>query len=91
MNTILRAQALREMDISETPDGKQHCFSIKFEKKDGELVFLPRAVKTGLRFSMNEHRMRGVLPVDQQMNRIGHVYPVHIDNIYEYNNQIVKL
>lgn len=88
---ILRATALRQMDIKETPDGKQVFFSIKFEKKDGSLVFLPRAVITGLRFNMKKNRFRGVISVDEKGNPNSHVYPVHIDNIHEFNQQTVKL
>jgi len=91
MNSILRVQALREMDIKETPYGKQVVFSIKFIKKDGEIVFLPRAVATGLRFNMSINRYRGVQPVDSENNSNGHVYPVHIDNILEFNDNTVKL
>ena len=86
-----RAQVIREMEIKETPYGKQVFFSIKFEKKNGELVYLPRAVATGLRFSMQKHRYRGVQPIDQDGNAVAHVYPVHIDNIHEYNGYKVKL
>lgn len=94
MNTkksILRAEALRLMDIKENPDGTQTTFSIKFEKKDGTLVYLPRAVSAGLRFNMKENRFRGVVPVDQQFEKTAHVYPVHIDNIHEFNENTVKL
>lgn len=88
---ILRAQVLREMEIKENPDGKQRTFSIKFIKKDGEIVFLPRAVASGLRFNMKTNRFRGVRPVDAELNPTGHVYPVHIDNILKFNEQTVKL
>ena len=79
------------MEIKETPDGKQKTFSILFEKKDGELVFLPRAVATGLRFKMKATRYRGVVPVDEKLDHIAHVYPVHIDNIYQFNGFDVKI
>ncbi len=91
MATILRVQALREMDIKETPYGKQVTFSIKFIKKDGEIVFLARAVACGLRMNMKANRFRGVLPVNEKNEAAGHVYPVSIDNIIEYNGQTVKL
>jgi hypothetical protein len=91
MTIIKRAQVLREMEIKETPYGKQVTFSIKFEKKNGELVFFPRAVSAGLRFGMKENRFRGVVPVDADGNATSHVYPVHIDNIHEYNGMTVKL
>lgn len=91
MEIIKRAQALREMEIKETPDGKQKTFSIRFEKKDGELVFLPRAIITGLKMNMKVNMMRGVMPVDEKLEKSSHIYPVHIDNIYELNGKLVKL
>lgn len=86
-----RADALRQMDISETPMGKRTSFSIKFIKKDGEIVYLPRAVKAGLRMNLSKNRFRGVVPVDNDFNATAHIYPVHIDNITEFNEQPVIL
>ncbi|MGE4568552.1 MAG: hypothetical protein AB7C90_05120 [Bacteroidales bacterium] len=91
MSKILRVQVLREMDIKETPYGKQVVFSIKFIKKNGEIVFLPRAVACGLRMNMSLTRFRGVLPVNDKGEPAGHVYPVNIDNIIEFNSNTVKL
>ncbi len=91
MAIIKRAQVLREMEIKETPTGKQVTFSILFEKKNGELVFLPRAVAAGLRMNMKKNRFRGVVAVDKNGDNQSHVYPVHIDNIHEYNQNRVKL
>lgn len=88
---IKRAQVLREMEIKETAYGKQVTFSILFEKKSGELVFMPRAVSAGLHINMKSKRFRGVVAVDKDLNSQGHIYPVHIDNIHEFNNQRVKL
>lgn len=88
---IRRVDVLREYDIKETPEGKQISFSIKFVKKSGELVFLPRAVATGLPWNMSVNRQRGVIPVDKQGNKIGHIYPVRIDNIIEWNGKRVIL
>lgn len=89
--SIRRNDALREYDIKETPGGRQVVFSIKFIKKNGELVYLPRAVATGLSFNMKEHRMRGVVAVDAGGEKIGHVYPVNIDLIIEWNGKKVIL
>lgn len=89
--TIRRVIALKEYDVKETPAGRQVTFSIRFVKKDGELVFLPRAVACGLRFNMTINRMRGVQPVDAQCKAAGHVYPVLIDNIVEWNGKKVIL
>jgi len=44
IQTNRRNLALKEYEIKETPDGKQTVFSIKFVKKNGEVVFIPRAV-----------------------------------------------
>ena len=88
---IRRYTALKEFEIKESPDGKQVTFSIKFVKKSGEVVFYPRAVAAGLRFNRSDHRMRGVLPVDQDYQAAGHVTPVHIDSIIEWNGKKIKL
>ena len=88
---IRRNLALKEFEARETPDGKQSVFSVKFVKKDGELVFVPRAVATGLKMNMKENRMRGILPVDAQGNAIGHVTPVHIDGLVYWNGSKVRL
>ena len=89
--SIPRSLALKEFELKETPDGKQVTFSIKFVKKNGELVFFPRAVAAGLRFNMSDNRMRGILPVDADNNASGHVTPVHIDGIVEWNGKKIKL
>jgi len=85
IQTIRRNLALKEYEIKETPDGKQVSFSIKFIKKNGELAFIPCAVTAGLPFNGKNNRMRGVLPVDNENNASGHVIPVHIDGIIEWN------
>lgn len=85
--TIRRNYALREYDIKETPSGRQVVFSIKFLKKNGEVVFLPRAVASGLPYNMKENRARGVIAVDQKGDKIGHVYPVNIDLMLEWNGK----
>jgi hypothetical protein len=91
IETIRRNLVLKELEIRETPQGKQIIFSIKFVKKDGELVFIPRAVATGLKMNMKENRMRGVLPVDENGNAFGHVTPVSIDSLIEYNGIKVRM
>ncbi len=82
---------LKSLDVKSNPNGSQVVFSIVFLKKNGERVFLPRAIATGLPFSLTAHRMRGILPVDFKGEKIGHVYPVGIDNILEYNSMEVIL
>jgi hypothetical protein len=89
--TIRRNYALREYDIKEDPSGKQIHFSIKFIKKNGEIVFLPRAVACGLPYSLKDNRLRGVIAIDQAGNKIGHAYPVNIDLITEWNGKTVVL
>ena len=89
--TIRRNLVLKEYEIIETSDGRQITFSIKFVKKNGELVFIPRAVATGLKMNMKDNRMRGVLPVDSDNNSIGHITPVHIDGIVQWNGKKVKM
>lgn len=83
--TIRRNMVLNELDIKELPDGGSRVFSIRFIKVDGESVFLHRAVATGLKANMGTNRLRAVLPVDKNNDAAGHVYPVRIDNIIEYN------
>ncbi len=89
--TIRRNLALKEYDIKETPLGGQVSFSIKFVKKDGEIVFLPSAVACGLPFHVRNNRFRGVMPVDSRLKRSGHPYPVCIDAILEWNGKKVIL
>jgi len=83
--------ALREYDIKETPFGRQITFSIKFVTINGELIFLPRAVASGLKFHVANNRMRGVVAVDAKFDKIGHVYPVRIDNFIEWNGKKIIL
>lgn len=90
-DSIRRNYALREYDIKETPQGRQVVFSIKFLKKNGELVFLPKAVATGLSMNMKENRMRGVVAIDAEGDKIGHIYPVNIDLILEWNGKQILL
>jgi hypothetical protein len=89
MSSIRRNQALRELDIKETPDGKQSVFSIRFIKNNGESVFLPRAVACGLSCNLSKNRLRGVIAVDDRGDKIGHVYPVSIDLITQWNGLTV--
>jgi len=91
IHTIRRNLALKEYEIKETHEGKQFTFSIKFVKKNGELVIIPRAVASGLPFNGKDNLMRGVLPVDNNYDASGHVTPVHIDGIIEWNGKKIKL
>ena len=89
--TIRRNLALREYDIKELPSGRQVTFSLKFVKKNGELVFIPRGVASGLPFHVSGNRMRGVMPVDDALQQCGHVIAVDIDAIVEWNGKKVVL
>jgi hypothetical protein len=91
IQSIRRNLALKEYETKETPAGKQASFSIRFVKKNGELAFIPRAVAAGLQFNGKDNRMRGVLPVDGDNNSSGHVTPVHIDGIIEWNGKKVRI
>lgn len=88
--SIRRIDVLREYDIKDI-HGKQVKFSISFVKKNGELVFLPSAVACGLPYHVAANRQRGVIAVDKNGDKIGHVYPVCIDNIVEWNGKKVVL
>ena len=88
---IRRVTMLREFDVKEDVRGRQIVFSMKFVKIDGELVFLNRAVAAGLPYNMKKHRMRGVCAVDRKGKKIGHIYPVRIDNIVFWNGKTVYL
>jgi hypothetical protein len=90
-DSIRRNYALREYDVKETPQGRQNIFSIKFLKKNGELVFLPKAVASGLSMNMKDNRMRGVVAIDDKGDKIGHIYPVNIDLIIEWNNKQIVM
>jgi len=72
---ISRNLALKEFELKDAPNGKQVAFSIKFVKKNGVLVFIPRAVAAGLRFNLRDNCMRGILPEDTDNNASGHVTP----------------
>lgn len=89
--TVRRSDVLREMDVHEDSTGKRSYFSISFYKKDGELVSLHRARACGLNMDMAKNRVRGVQQIDAKGNAVGHIYPVCIDNIREFNGQRVKI
>ena len=89
--TIRRNLVLREYDVKETQLGRQTVFSIKFIKRNGELVFMPKAVACGLTANMKDNRLRGVLPVDAQGEGIGNPTPVNIDAIVEWDGHTVIL
>jgi len=91
MLKIRRIDMLREYDIKSDPQGRQVSFSIRFIKINGESVFLPRAIATGLKMNVAANRMRGLRPVNSKLDPIAHIYPVRIDNIVEWNGKQVIL
>ncbi len=83
---------LADLDIRFTKDGRRRIFSIKFVTKAGKLYFVPQAYCCGAgKMNMKAYRLRGVQPCDCNGNPEGHVYPVNIDTILEYNKMKVIL
>jgi len=86
-----RHEVLKELDIKETPGGKPVVFSVKFRSKEGEHIFIPKGISCGVRGNMKKNRVRGVQPVDDQLNKIHHPTPMSIDRITEFNGKKVYL
>lgn len=83
---------LEIMSIRETPSGTKNIFSIKFVDKKGVLRFFPNAIATGAgKMDNYEYRLRGIQPTCPSGNPEGHVYPVGIDRIVEFNGMRVIL
>jgi len=91
MDTIKLQVVLADMDEKTLPDGSQKVFSIKFVKMNGELVYVNRAVRCGLKMDMKKNAFRGILRVDKDLKKSGHPTPVKIWNILEYNGIKVSL
>lgn len=97
--TIPRSSALRDMDVRETPDGKPVIFSITFylysetnPTRNGEEKHLDRAISVGPgKMSTKDTRRRGVVACNPDGRPLGHIIPVHIDFIKDFNNQRVTL
>lgn len=90
MQTIQRNTMLHDLDIRWLPNGKRRIFSIKFVAKDGRLIFFPKAHACGAgKMDNKKYRLRGIQPCDADGNPDGHVYPVRIDNIIQYNSMRV--
>ena len=90
METITRQQVLNELDVRTLPDGRKRIFSIKFVTAAGKLVYLPQAYACGAgRMNNKENRVRGIQPCDCKANPEGHVYPMKIDAIIQYNGRRV--
>lgn len=91
METIRRHEALSDMEIHEDNQGKKHIFSIRFVNQSGEVVYLPYAFSSGLKADMKKSRLRGATPCSPTGIPTGHVLPICIDNILEYNHKTVML
>lgn len=91
IETIRRADTLREMEIREDQYGKRVLFSIEFYTKSGEVVYFSHAFTCGLRQDMKKNRLRGVQQCDSAGNKIGSPTAVSIDNLRMFNGKKVLL
>lgn len=91
VDTIRKNLVLKQMDVKETTDGKVVVFCIVFISKKGILVFFPRAIVTGLPYSVKINRRWGILPVNRDGNKTDHVHPVGSDNLIKFNSKEVIL
>lgn len=79
---------LADWDEVKLPNGKIKTFSVGFISRKGEFRFVRRGIKTGLRMKMKDMDMKAVVPVDENGNESGHVYPVWIHAIVYYSGNI---
>lgn len=79
---------LADWDETTLPNGNQKFFSVGFISRKGEFRFVKRGIKTGLRMNMKDNDLKAVIPVDENGNKIGHVYPVWIHAIVFYSGNI---
>lgn len=92
MKQIRRNLMLADMDIRTNKDGTRRIFSIKFITGEGKMYFIPQAYVCGAgKMNMKQYRLRGIQPCDCKGNPEGHLYPVNIDRILEYNKMKVIL
>ena len=66
-------------------------FSIGFILKDGRYVYLNKSYSKGLRVNLKDRRLKAFQPVDSKGQSIGHIYPVSIWAIVEFNGKTVCL
>lgn len=88
---IRRNMMLKEMDIRFFQNGKRNIFSVKFVTKTGKLYFFPQAYVRGLPYNVQQARQRGIQPCDCAGRPEGHVFPVGIDLITQFNGMEVIL
>lgn len=82
---------LQEMDIRWLPGDRRNIFSVKFITQSGDLHFFQYAYTCGLPWNVKASRMRGIQPCDKYGNKTDHVYPVVIDNFFQFNTMQVIL
>jgi hypothetical protein len=87
--TIKRNLVLKNLEVKHDTVITPHA--VKFVKNNGELVYLPKCIPCGLSANMKSNRLRGLVAVDNNNEKTGHVYPVNIDSIVEYNGMRVIL
>jgi len=88
-NTTLNA-VLNEWDEKTLPNGARKYFSVRFINKSGELQYIQRGYACGLPNNiMTKFDYKAVQPVDLKNKEIGHVTPVWIHAIIEFNNNPV--
>jgi hypothetical protein len=87
-NTRLNA-VLSEINEKLLPNGKRKVFSIKFVLKTGELVYMHRACAAGLRTNMKANDLKAVVAVNERGEDIGHITPVWIHSIIEFNSNTI--
>ena len=86
---IHRSDVLKEWDIREDHRQRRVVFSVKFITKDGRVRFYPRAIAMPVNGNMKKNRQKGCMQVDKNGYKLGHITPVNIDRILEFNNVIV--
>ena len=91
MEALKLSTVLAQLDEKILPDGTQMTFSIKFVKKNGELVYYSRCVSCGLNLNLKANAMRGVRLVDRNFDPLDHHTPVYIWAILEFNGNPVIL
>lgn len=91
MPDVKLSTVLRDLDEKILPDGTQKTFSIKFVKKNGEIVYYPRCVSVGLNLNLKTNAVRGVRLVDRNFDPLDHHTPVYIWSILEFNGHSVIL
>lgn len=90
MDKITRQEVLDDLDIRTKPDGRKRIFSMKFIDKSGKIRFVPQAFSCGAgRMNMKLFRVRGIHPCDCKGNPEGHIVPVEIYSIIQYNGKEV--